>query len=159
MVERLAAELDATKGSFYWHFANRAEVIAAAVELWERTATDEVIARVEAQTDPQTKLGLLFDEAMGNLEDGIAEVALASHRSEPVIAEAVARVTRRRVGYVTDLLVDIGFDPAEAERRATVIYASYLGYFHIATASPGLLDETPSHALKRVVTRLVTRDD
>ena len=32
-VEPLARRLSATKGSFYWHFANRAELIAATLEL------------------------------------------------------------------------------------------------------------------------------
>ena len=39
-VERLAARLGATKGSFYWHFADREELISEALATWEREATD-----------------------------------------------------------------------------------------------------------------------
>jgi AcrR family transcriptional regulator len=35
-VEVLAKELDATCGSFYWHFADRRALLVAALEEWER---------------------------------------------------------------------------------------------------------------------------
>src|SRR5689334_11922394 len=35
-VEALARRLKVTKGSFYWHFGNRDELIKAALEAWER---------------------------------------------------------------------------------------------------------------------------
>ena len=34
-VEPMAKRLGVTKGSFYWHFKTRADLIQAAVELWE----------------------------------------------------------------------------------------------------------------------------
>ena len=41
-VEPIAAELGATKGSFYWHFANRGALVDAALDEWERRI-DQVI--------------------------------------------------------------------------------------------------------------------
>ena len=38
-IERLARELGATKGSFYWHFKDRPALIAAALDRWERDYT------------------------------------------------------------------------------------------------------------------------
>src|SRR6478735_6374421 len=35
-VERLARELGATKGSFYWHFTDRPALVEAVLEEWER---------------------------------------------------------------------------------------------------------------------------
>ena len=55
-VEPIAAELGATKGSFYWHFKNRDALIAATLEEWERRLTDTVIERLERSADPAERL-------------------------------------------------------------------------------------------------------
>ena len=39
-VEPLAKRLGATKGSFYWHFANRDELVAETLAHWEREFTE-----------------------------------------------------------------------------------------------------------------------
>ena len=47
-VERLARSLDATKGSFYWHFENRDALVSAALAAWEEGETVEIAAMLAA---------------------------------------------------------------------------------------------------------------
>jgi AcrR family transcriptional regulator len=47
----LAKQLGATKGSFYWHFANRGALVEAALADWEQSHTAAVIAEIEASSD------------------------------------------------------------------------------------------------------------
>ena len=47
-IEPLAAALGATKGSGYWHFANRAALVSATLERWEHDNTAAVIAQVDS---------------------------------------------------------------------------------------------------------------
>ena len=46
-VERLAKKLKVTKGSFYWHFRDRAELLDALIEYWNDEMTRTVLENAE----------------------------------------------------------------------------------------------------------------
>jgi AcrR family transcriptional regulator len=50
-VEPLAARPGTTKGSFYWHFANRDALLDAAIRRWEKETTTDVAAEIPAGRD------------------------------------------------------------------------------------------------------------
>ena len=47
-IDHLCQQLDVTKGSFYWHFENRADFVEQLLELWHREYTANVPALIEA---------------------------------------------------------------------------------------------------------------
>jgi AcrR family transcriptional regulator len=49
-VDRLAQTLHVTRGGFYWHFEDRAALLDAILDAWERRSTDEVLERVERES-------------------------------------------------------------------------------------------------------------
>ena len=59
-VESIAADLGATKGSFYWHFKNRDALIQAALDMWEQSRTESVIEALEREPDPAERLSKLL---------------------------------------------------------------------------------------------------
>src|SRR5258706_9400520 len=86
-VEPLAVRLGTTKGSFYWHFANRDELIAAALRLWRQASTTAVIERIESSAEPARErlrrlLTLVF--AAGARTD--ADLALLADATHPLVA-------------------------------------------------------------------------
>lgn len=132
-VEPLAKALQVTKGSFYWHFKSKAELIGAVVEFWEAQGTEAVIARLEAVECPRERLVALFREAWDRLEflkteAAIGAVALTGHEQ---VAPAYERVQLRRLNYVAGLYEGLGYTRAEARRRAVVAYGAFLGSVQI----------------------------
>ncbi|GAA1919872.1 TetR/AcrR family transcriptional regulator [Streptomyces durmitorensis] len=138
-VEPLAVRLGTTKGSFYWHFANRDALIEAALNRWAQIDTEETIQAVEAEPDPRKRVRLLFAEAIASATSDPLEVALLATASHPQVAEVMRRVTERRVAYVAELFAGLGFPEAEARRRGLLAYTVYLGHAQLGHAVPSAL--------------------
>lgn len=141
-VEPIAARLGATKGSFYWHFSGRDALVTAAMELWEHIDTEDVIAEIDAEPVGLPRLRALIVGAVeGRTGDAArAELALQATARHPLVAPVLARVTRRRLGYLSEQFAALGFPPDEAARRAQLAYTSYLGVAQLAHATPDEAD-------------------
>jgi AcrR family transcriptional regulator len=128
-VERLAVRLQATKGSFYWHFKDREELITEALATWEREATDALIDEMTEVADPVERLRLLMVAATELEEEEHPDVRLLPSASDPVVGEVVKRVQRKRLDFLARTFRDAGFTPAECRLRARLAYSVYLGWF------------------------------
>ena len=146
-VEPIATRLGTTKGSFYWHFANRDALLTAALERWERTDTEDVITYVEGAPAGTARLRALIAGAVGTRVGDAArvELALQATARHPLVAPVLARVTRRRLEYLAELFVGLGFPPDEAGRRSRLAYTSYLGLAQLAHATPEEADLSPAY--------------
>ena len=138
-VEPLARRLKATKGSFYWHFADRADLIAATLARWEERETDEVIAMIERIADPVGRLESLARLAFGEAARGDADAGLLAAAGDPRVGPTLARVTRKRVAFLERLYQELGLPPEEGARHARITYALYLGLGQLRRAWPRAL--------------------
>jgi AcrR family transcriptional regulator len=127
-VERLAADVGVTKGSFYWHFRDRAALLEALLEFWSSEMTDAEFARVRSLGGGLVPRLLalakaVLERGMGRYDPAIRAWA----RSDRRVAAAVAQVDRRRVRVLTQFFEEGGFDTVEAKLRARLFYTFLLG--------------------------------
>lgn len=127
-VEAVARDLGTTKGSFYWHFADRAALIRAVLEMWELTETEGLIRLVEQIEPPLDRLAWLFEVVVQRMKERGGERTLYIEAAEAGIHEVVGRVVERRVAYVAGVIEELGFDAVESRRRAALIVAAVIGY-------------------------------
>lgn len=135
-VEPIAARLGTTKGSFYWHFANRDALVDAALSRWEERHTASVIADADAEPDPRARLRRLFDQVLGAGARSRVELALLASIDDPRVAPVLHRVTAQRLDYLTEVLCAAGFDEPDARRRAQLAYTAYLGHAQLNQTAP-----------------------
>jgi AcrR family transcriptional regulator len=139
-VEPLALRLGTTKGSFYWHFDSREELVRAALELWRQASTTSVIEHLESDGAPAAqRLRQLFTYVFAAGARTHADLALLADASHPLVAPALAEVTEQRLSYITKLFRQLGFPPARARRRALFAYSAYLGQLQLLRSAPDLL--------------------
>jgi AcrR family transcriptional regulator len=127
-IEPLALDLRVTKGSFYWHFADRQALLDAMLEEWRHAATENVIVLAEeAGADPATRLSRLIAIATRGFDTELEFGLRAWGRADASVKTVLDNVDGRRLGYLRELLRGSGFAPAEAEARAFLFYAMLLG--------------------------------
>lgn len=135
-VEPLARTLGATKGSFYWHFANRDALVEATLLAWEAGETTEVAEMLAPLEDPGTRLRVLLGAALGDRPGARVEAALLADAHVPQVRAVLDRATRARTGYLRHLFEQLGVD--SPHQRATTTFALYLGLLHLRRAGSTL---------------------
>ena len=135
-VEPLARRLKVTKGSFYWHFGNRDELIKAALDLWEQRETVDVISGLEDEPDPYQRIVNLFKRANASYKAGRLYLALAAASDDVRVNQVVQRVSKRRLAYLEQCYRALGMDASEAPLWATFAYATFIGNQQVHRDTP-----------------------
>lgn len=147
----LAKNMGVTKGSFYWHFKNRQELLDAILEKWR--LDQRVIQRVEAiGGKPEIMLKKLLASVPRSVrrnKSGATELAVRSWaRNDEKAADAVAQVDKERIKWTQQRLIDMGFDEDIAEIRAFLIYSYIMAQGVLSTEKiPNILERIHDRAV------------
>jgi AcrR family transcriptional regulator len=157
-VAPLARRLGVTKGSFYWHFADRRELLRAALDAWLQRYTAEPEQRFGAIGDPRERLRALFRHAMVELQPTVI-VQLLAHLDDADIALIVRRATERRLALLARAYRELGLAPAHAREQALLAYSAFLGFAQLRREPPRALasDRQVHRLLARVQDTLIDR--
>lgn len=153
-VEPLATRLGVTKGSFYWHFRDRAALLDALLDDWETRATLGVIRLVDASSvAPRSRLAELLRVTTRAPEAPDAEHAIRAWGAlDSSVRARLTRIDERRERYVEDLLVAAGVARPAAAHRARALYLALIGeYARVAHGGAATSAATWSELLDRML--------
>ena len=130
-VEVLARDLGVSKGSFYWHFRDRGELLDKLLVGWEEGELDWLNGDDGASAAARWAR---FIERTASPERMRMEIALrAWARGDEGVATRVAAIEKRKARLIGDVLRDIGFAETAAESWSEVALLICLGWLDRAT--------------------------
>lgn len=128
-VEPLARRLGVTKGSFYWHFKDRQELVAALLDRWFSIWDDQMSPAMEEAADPADRIWALFESVVGRVTRGqTVSLRMQSH-SDPDVARRIEERDAQRLSFLMAQLVAIGFSTDEARVRGQVYQTIMTGEY------------------------------
>ena len=129
----LADRLGVTRGSFYWHFADHAELISAMLARWqEREFASGRSLESELSGTPQDELARVLDFALAHggadLENMRFELALRGlGRRDAAVAEMLAEVDQTRLKLFEQKFLRLTGDARVATDLAALFYLAIVG--------------------------------
>ncbi|MFN9744392.1 MAG: TetR/AcrR family transcriptional regulator [Betaproteobacteria bacterium] len=126
-VDVLAGELNVTRGSFYWHFRDREDLLRRVLQAWREEATVQLSKRLAlARSEPRELLAdVVTLPFRGRAAVRAARIELAIRawaRRDPMARQALEEADASRIGYHEALFRALGFAAEEAAHRAFLLY-------------------------------------
>jgi AcrR family transcriptional regulator len=131
----IADTLGVTRGSFYWHFTDHADLISALLARWrENEIASDRRLRDESTPDPQADLERLLDAALAHagadLENMRFELALRGlGRREPAVAQMLTEVDQARMALFEHKFERFTGNAKTAAELATLFYLAIVGSY------------------------------
>ncbi len=127
-VDAVARALGVTRGSFYWHFKDRADLLRYVLQSWRERTTENLTRRLEnASHDPREQLrDVLTLPFRGESAKRAARIELAIRawaRRDAMARQYVDESDASRVGYIAQIFSSLGFAAGEARHRAVMAYS------------------------------------
>jgi AcrR family transcriptional regulator len=128
----LAKQLGVTRGSFYWHFNDHAELIISFLDRWRDRRLAELdylrLSGDDSETELRRILRLALSEPAWNTRQMRVELAVRDFaRRDPYAAKIVAEVDRGRIDHCTSLLEKMMNDKGKARDLALLVYVATIG--------------------------------
>ena len=155
-VDVLAGQLGVTRGSFYWHFRDREDLLRRVLQAWHDRATEQLTMRLErAREDAAEQLrDVVSLPFRGRAAARAARIELAIRawaRRDAMARHAVDEADASRIAYIAQVFSSLGFAPLEARSRAFLLYAYVVGESLMATQGGAAQKEERSRFVERLI--------
>lgn len=152
-VESLARRLRISKGSFYWHFKDREDLLDAVLSSWALDHGDWELGEngraLNAAESWARLLELLSRPSYGRLDLAISQWACEEER----VQHRVSEVEKKRLAYLAQVFREVGFSARQAEEWAQSAMLLYLGWVNRATRDSAFRASGPD--LAELLSRLI----
>jgi len=130
-IGHLARRLKVTRGGFYWHFKNRADLLRQLLADWEATNTAPFERALSTDANGLKEFQAVVDLWVSEKEYSPAfDTAVRDWgRKSKDVAAAVHRADDRRIAVLRRMFLDMGYDDPEALVRARIAYFHQVGYY------------------------------
>lgn len=130
-VEVLAKRLHVTKGSFYWHFKDRQDLLSGVLETWKDGRIRDIVKQTKPMADDgAAQIFHVIDvySASRNRKGILIELAMREWaRRDPAAALIVEEVDAWRLRCARELFLASGMPMHEASTRSMLLYAYVFG--------------------------------
>jgi AcrR family transcriptional regulator len=126
-VELLARDLGVSKGSFYWHFQDREELLGRMFDRWEKEEVEwleETVITPKAAARWARFVHHCTEPQLARLESAMRTWSRRDER----IAVRIAAIEAKRTAHIASVLRAIGFAAPAADSWAEITLLVYLGW-------------------------------
>lgn len=136
----LAKRLGVTRGSFYWHFQDHAELVTSFLDRWRDRRLRELVhlqpIGKNLEMEVRRIVHMLLSEPARTTRRMRIELAVRDYaRREQYAAKIVAEVDAARVAQTASLLQNVTGDAQKARDLALLFYVATIGAQVVLTAS------------------------
>ena len=130
-ITRLADDLGVTRGSFYWHFENREDLIDALVRYWKDKNTAAMTQSVKDTDSLADGICRFFETCIdAGRFDARLDLAIREwSRRSPSIRRQVDREDAARIESLQSFFETFDYPMPEALIRARVLYYAQIGFY------------------------------
>lgn len=156
-VEVLAKSFGVTKGSFYWHFKDRQDLLMAVIDHWKEGRIRDIEKQTRAVPGKEGDQLLSVIEvysAIRNRKGMAIELAVRDWaQRDAAVAQVVEEVDLYRLECTRRLFISCGLSEAEARSRSVLLYAYVFGQSLMFSER---FDSDYSALKKRIAERIAT---
>ena len=151
-IQRLCDRLGVTKGSFYWHFADLDAFLGELARRWAEDGA-RLQGKIGLGADPGSNLlqamRIFSDRRNRNLARAMRDWAQNDERARAAIRKSDQALFER----VKEVMASLGFDDAEAEVRAKILYYAGVGFAHVGSLGKRPSAQDQQAAMWEILTR------
>ncbi|WP_420860604.1 TetR/AcrR family transcriptional regulator [Algirhabdus cladophorae] len=127
----LANRMGVSRSSFYWYFKDRADLQTALLDEWEDRNSAQIIAHCQMPSHNITHAVCNFFRCFvdpAKFDQGLDFAVREWSRRDPAIRARLDQADTNRIAALTAAFAAHGYQTAEADARARILYFMQLGY-------------------------------